>query len=148
MSAQNVQAVRGLYEAFNRGDLDSFQRGLSPKLLWNEAENSLYASGNPYRNFSALRDKVFGPTARDFDQFRCEVDQLIDGGDHVVGTGRYRGHHRQTGKPLTAQFCHVMRLDSDGKLDRVQEYCDTLAEAEVKQATPQVEEVKIPHPAM
>lgn len=148
MSAQNVQAVRGLYEAFNSGDLDSFQRGLSPKLLWNEAENSLYASGNPYRNFSTLRDNVFGPTARDFEQFRCEVEQLIDGGDHVIGTGRYRGRYRQTGKPLTAQFCHVMRLDSDGKLERVQEYCDTFAEAEVKQATQRVEEAKIPHPAL
>lgn len=148
MSAQNVQAIRGLYQAFNNGDLDSFQRGLSPKFLWNEAENSLYAGGNPYRSFTEVRDGVFGPTARDFDQFRCDVEQILDAGDHVVGTGRYRGLSKETGKPLSAQFCHVMRLDADGKLDRIQEYCDTLAEAQVQETTARIEEVKIPHPAM
>lgn len=64
MSQQNVQAMRRLYEAFNAGDLETFERGLSPDILWNEAENSLYSAGNPYRSFSAVRDGVFAPGAR------------------------------------------------------------------------------------
>ncbi len=150
MSEQNVQAVRGLYDAFNRGDLDTLEKGFSRNLVWNEAENSLYSAGNPYRSFSAVRDEVFTPTNRDFDGFRCEVEQLLDAGNHVIGTGRYHGRCRDTGKTLSTQFCHIMHLDLDGKIDRLQEYADTLDEAQVTGRLQQVQaqEMKIPHPAM
>jgi uncharacterized protein len=52
MSEQNVAAVRGLYEAFNRGDLEYFEQAISRDLVWNEAENSLNCAGNPYRSFA------------------------------------------------------------------------------------------------
>jgi ketosteroid isomerase-like protein len=148
MSQQDVQAIRGLYDAFNRGDLDALERGFSRNILWNEAENSLYCEGNPYTSFASIRDGVFQPIARDFDGFRCDVEQLLDAGETVIGTGRYRGRSKATGKTLSAQFCHVMRLDSYGKLDRVQEFADTLAEAEVIGRAQVMEELKIPHPAM
>jgi ketosteroid isomerase-like protein len=147
MSQENVQAARGLYDAFNRGDLDAFEQGLSQDLLWNEAENSLNAAGNPYRSFAAVRDGVFTPTLRDFEQFRCDLEQLIDGGEFVIGTGRYRGKSTATGKELSAQFCHLMHFDQNRKLDRVQEYADTLQEAEVTGRVQQTEQVQIPQPA-
>lgn len=146
MSQENVLAVRGLYEAFARGDLDSFQRGVSRDILWNEAENSLYSAGNPYRSFAEIHDGIFAPTERDYENFRVEVAQLLDAGDYVIGTGRYRGTNRQTGKDLSAQFCHVLHLDSNGKLDRVQEYVDTLHEAEVHGRSGAVQELRIPQP--
>lgn len=131
MSQENVQAMRRLYDAFNGDDLDTFEKGVNRDILWNEAENSLYSSGNPYRSFTAIRDGVFVPIARDFDNFRVDLEQLLDAGDHVIGTGRYRGRCKDTGKELSAQFCHVLRVNPDGKLDQFQEYADTLAEAEV-----------------
>jgi hypothetical protein len=147
MSQENVQAMRGLYDAFNSGDLDTFAQGVSRDLLWNEADNSLYSGGNPYRSFTAVRDGVFDPTARDFDNFRVDLEQLLDAGDHVIGTGRYRGKCKATGKELSTQFCHLLHVDGDGKLDRVQEYADTLDEAQVTGRT-QLLETKIPQPAM
>lgn len=147
MSQANVQAMRRLYDAFNSGDLDTFEQGVGRDLVWNEADNSLYSGGNPYRSFSALRDGVFEPTARDFDNFRVDLEQLLDAGDHVIGTGRYRGKCKATGKELSTQFCHLLHLDSDGKLDRLQEYADTLDEAQVTGRT-QPQEMKIPQPAM
>jgi ketosteroid isomerase-like protein len=146
MSQENVQAARGLYDAFNRGDLDAFERGLSGDLLWNEAENSLNAAGNPYRSFAAVRDGVFASTMRDFDQFRVDLEQAIDGGDFVIGTGRYRGKSTATGRELSAQFCHLLHFDPNAKLDRVQEYADTLQEAEVTGKLQQIEQVRIPQP--
>jgi len=148
MSEQNVRAVRGLYDAFNRGDHNALQRGFSHNLLWNEAENSLYAAGNPYRSFEAVRDNVFGPTNRDFDQFRCDLEQLIDAGDYVIGTGRYRGKSKATGNSLSAQFCHVMHVNQAGMIDGVQEYADTLTEAQVTGRVQQIAEMKIPQPAI
>lgn len=146
MSQENVLAMRGLYEAFARGDLDAFQQGVSRDILWNEAENSLYSAGNPYRSFAEVHDGVLAPTERDYENFRVEVAQLLDAGDHVVATGRYRGRNRLTGKELSAQFCHVLHVDSNGKLDRVQEYVDTLHEAEVAGRTEAAPELRIPQP--
>lgn len=146
MSQQNVEAMRRLYDAFNSGDLDAFEKGCARELMWNEAENSLYADGNPYRSFVAVRDGAFGPIARDFDGFKVELDKLIDGGDTIIGTGRYRGRHRKTGKELAAQFCHVLHASRDGRLDGFQEYTDTLQEAEVAGRTAVAEKPELRQP--
>jgi ketosteroid isomerase-like protein len=148
MSEQNVQTVRGLYDAFNRGDLETLEKGFSRDLNWNEAENSLYSGGNPYRSFGAVREGVFAPTNAEFDEFRCDIDQLLDAGDYVICTGRYRGRCRETGRMLGTQFCHIVHIDPDGAIDRLQEYADTLDEAQVTGRIQEVREMKIPHPAI
>jgi len=148
MSEKNVQAVKGLYDAFNHDDLTTLERGFSSNLLWNEADNSLYSAGNPYRSFKAVSDGVFTPTNRDFEGFKCDLEQLLDAGDYVVGTGRYRGKCKDTGKTMATQFCHVMHLDFDGKVDRIQEFADTLDEARVTGRLEQIQELRIPQPAM
>jgi uncharacterized protein len=148
MSQQNLEAARGLYDAFNRGDLAAFEQACARDFVWNEAENSLNADGNPYRNFREVLEGVFQPTLRDFSGFRCEPERLIDGGDYVIGTGRYRGRHNATGKDMSVQFCHVLHFDGSTKLDGVQEYADTLQEAEVAGRVQLVEQIRVPHPAM
>ena len=148
MSQQNVQAARGLYEMFNRGDLTGFEKACASKLDWNEAEHSLNAGGNPYRSFKEVLEGVFQPTMRDFDKFECNVEELLDAGDTVVGTGRYRGTYKETARKLSAQFCHVIHFDGQGRLDRIQEYTDTLAEAEVAGRVEPIAKMKVPHPAM
>lgn len=148
MSEQNVRTVRGLYDAFNRGDFDTLKKGFSPAILWNEPENSLYESGNPYRSFPAVQQGVFTPLNRDFDRFQCEVEQLLDAGDYLVATGRYRGKCKDTGKTLGTQFCHVMHFDLEGRIDRVQQYADTLDEALVTGRVGAIQEMKIPQPVM
>jgi len=49
---------------------------------------------------------------------------------------------------LSAQFCHVIHFDGQGRLDRIQEYTDTLAEAEVAGRVEPIAKMKVPHPAM
>lgn len=148
MSQNQVQAASRLYDAFNNGDLEQFAQGVSKDLVWNEAESSLNCAGNPYRSFAAVRDGVFAPTLRDFRGFQVDLEQLIDAGEYVIGTGRYRGISTETGRELSAQFCHVLHLDADGKLDRLQEYADTLHEAEVTGRISQSEEIRIIQPAL
>lgn len=148
MSQDTVQAASRLYDAFNRGDLQAFEQGVSNDLVWNEAENSLNCKGNPYRSFAAVRDGVFAPTLREFRGFKVDVEQLIDAGDYVIGTGRYRGTSTATGEELSAQFCHIVHLDADGKLDRLQEYADTLHEAAVTGQAGPIEQIRIVQPAL
>lgn len=148
MSAQNIQAVRRLYDAFERGDFRAFEQGVSEKLLWNEAESSNYCAGNPYRGFAAVRAGVFEPTVRDFEDFHVDVEQLIDGGDYVIGCGRYRGRSLATGKELSSQFCHVMHVDPNGRLDHMQEYSDTLQGAAVIGKTQVIDQMRLIQPAL
>lgn len=148
MSQNEVQAASRLYDAFNSGDLELFAQGVSKDLVWNDAESSLNCAGNPYRSFAAVRDGVFAPTLRDFRGFQVDLEQLIDAGEYVVGTGRYRGTSTETGRELSAQFCHILHLDSEGKLDRLQEYADTLHEAEVTGRTQQIEKIEMMQPAL
>ena len=146
MSQENVQAMRGLYDAFNRGELETLDRGFSSQIVWYEPENSRYAGGNPYRGFEAIRDGVFQPINREFEDFRLELDQLIDAGDTVVTTGRYRGKNRTTGRDLSSQFCHLLHVDGNGKLDRVQQFEDTLHQAQVDGRVERLEEPQIRQP--
>ncbi len=148
MSQDNIHAARGLYDAFNRGDLNAFEKACAAKIDWKEADNSLNAQGNPYRSFDQLLEGVFQPTVRDFEDFRCDVEKLLDAGETVVSTGRYTGKYKKTGRQLSVQFCHVIHFGANAKLDAFQEYCDTLAEAEAVGSVQMVEEAKIPHPAM
>jgi len=149
MSQDKLDAARGLYDAFNGGDLKAFERGCAPAFIWNEAENSLNADGNPYRNFQAVVDGVFQPTMRDFDGFQCELERLLDAGDTIIGTGRYTGKCKTTGKQLSAQFCHLLHFNGSAQLDAVQEYTDTLQEAVVSgRAQIAEQEMRIPQPAM
>jgi ketosteroid isomerase-like protein len=148
MSQQNVQSARELYDAFNRGDLETFERGLSQQIMWNEAENSLNCAGNPYRSYAAVLDGVFKPTLRDFDQFRVDLEQLIDAGEYAIGCGHYRGRSKATGKQASVQFCHVLHFDQSGRLDRLQEYADTLQEAEVTGQVQRLEPMEMPQPVI
>ena len=148
MSQDKIEAARRLYDAFNRGDLGAFEKGCAPSFVWNEAENSENSAGNPYRSFDEVLEGVFQPTMNDFEGFRVDLEKLIEAGDTIVGAGRYRGKHRNTGKQLSAQFCHLLNFDPQARLDGVQEYADTLQEADVSGRVQIVEEMRIPQPVM
>ena len=48
MSQENVQLIRGVYEAFGRGDIPAVLAQMDQSIEWNEAENFIYADRNPY----------------------------------------------------------------------------------------------------
>ena len=147
MSQENVRMTRNLYEAFGRGDFDTLEKNVTKDVVWNEAENSLYWSGSPYRSFTEIRDKVFTPNARDFDNFHVEIDRILDGSDvHVVCAGRYLGKYKKTSKQLSSQFCHVLHFDNYGKVDFFQEYVDTYEQARVTGRVEAFEKMEIRQP--
>jgi hypothetical protein len=41
--------VKGLYDALGKGDVPAVLGAFDPQIQWREAENFLYADGNPYR---------------------------------------------------------------------------------------------------
>ena len=125
MSQQNVDLVRGIYDAFAAGNVPAVLGAMSPDIEWNEAENFPLADGNPYVGPDAVLQGVFARLAAEWDGFAAVPDEIIDAGDTVIALGRYLGTYKATGKPIKAQMVHVWRI-AGGKAAAFQQYTDTL----------------------
>ena len=119
MSAENVEVVKGIYQAFATGDVPAVVGAMSPDIEWNEAENFPYSDGNPYRGPDAILGGVFARLGSEWDGFAVEPREFIDGGDTVVMTGRYTGTYKSTGRAINAQVAHFWTLDG-GKVVQFQ----------------------------
>lgn len=122
--AQNSETVRAFYQAIGRGDIPFVLGVFDPQIEWNEAENFIYAEGNPYVGAQAILSGVFGHLVAEWDQFRATPEQILDAGETVVSLGRYTGTYKATGVAVNAQFVHVFTL-RDGKVVKFQQYTDT-----------------------
>lgn len=125
MSADNVALIQGIYDAFATGDGDAIAARMSDGIVWNEADDHPYADRNPYVGPQAIGEGVFYRCATEWDGFRVELGELIDGGDTIVALGHYAATHPGTGNPLRAQLVHVWRI-VDGKAAGFQQYTNTL----------------------
>lgn len=121
----NADVVRGMYAAFGRGDIPAVLGAMTPDIVWNEAENFIYADRNPYVGPEAVLHGVFARLGGEWDGFAVRAEEIIDGGDSVVSTGRYVGAFKATGKSINAQFVHVWKF-KNGKVAGFQQYVDTL----------------------
>ncbi len=59
MSQENMGVIRGLYEAFARGDIPAVLGTLDANVKWQGADGSLYADQNPYIGPGAVLGGVF-----------------------------------------------------------------------------------------
>jgi ketosteroid isomerase-like protein len=103
---------------------------MSPDIVWNEAENFLYADRNPYLGPEAILTGVFARLGTEWDGFAAVPDEFLDAGDTVVVFGRYHGTYKATERALDAQLVHVWRVE-EGKAVAFQQYTDTLQAARV-----------------
>ena len=116
--------IRGIYEAFGRGDVQAVLGAFDPAIEWREADNFMYADRNPYIGPMAVADGVFMRCIADIDGFTVVPQRYTDGGDRVAVEGRYRGTLKATGVPVDAQFVHLWELRA-GKVVGFQQYTDT-----------------------
>ena len=84
MSAENVAAVKAIYQAFATGDVPAVVGAMSPDIEWNEAENFPYADGNPYRGPAHDRDDLGTLGTEQVVVARLERGEP-GGGDEVLG---------------------------------------------------------------
>jgi len=124
MSAENVEIVRGMYQAFTSGNVPGVLSKLSPNVEWFEAENFIYADGNPYIGPKAVLEGVFLRIVSEWNGFTVTPEEILDSGDRVITLGIYSGTHKTTGKSVRAQMVHVWTL-ADGKAIKFQQYTDT-----------------------
>lgn len=120
--AQNTDLIRGVYEAFAKGDIPSVLDTLASDISWTEAE------GGPYGGVSIGPDQVlqnvFMKLGAEWDGFSAIPGEFIAEGNTVVVLGDYSASFKATGKSFQAPFAHVWKLQN-GKAVSFQQYTDT-----------------------
>jgi hypothetical protein len=122
--ADHATTIRGIYEAFARGDVPAVLGALHEQVEWNEAEHVTYWPGGAFIGPQAVVTGVFARIIQDIPNFSIDVRRIVAAGDAVLVEARYRGTVTATGKALDAQVAHVWDL-RDGKAVRFQQYTDT-----------------------
>jgi ketosteroid isomerase-like protein len=121
---QNSKTIEAFYGAMGRGDIPFILGALDPHVVWNEAENFVYADKSPYLGVDALLSGLFARLVGEWDGFAAVPHDIVDGGETVVALGRYSGVFKATGVKVDAQFTHVFKF-KDGKIAGFQQYTDT-----------------------
>jgi uncharacterized protein len=121
----NADLLRGLYDAFGRGDMETVLGSMDASISWRQAEGNPYnMDGGPWVGPNAVAENLFMKLGTEWDGFTVTPARFSEAGDRVVVEGRYTGTYKATGKSIDAQFCHVWDIQ-DGKLMAFQQYMDT-----------------------
>src|SRR6184192_4078880 len=94
----NIDIVSAHYAASARGNIAEMMLDVSPQVRWTEMAG--FPCAGTWVGPKAVVDNVFAVLGRDWIGYRFELQNLIDGGDHVIGVGTYHGSHRATGKEM------------------------------------------------
>jgi ketosteroid isomerase-like protein len=116
--------MKAAYAALGRNDPSLLFAAMDPAIRWNEAEGNPLANRNPYVGPQAVGEGVFARLMVAIDNFTVTPETFVDGGDHIMVLGRYRGTMKNGGATLDSPFCHVFRFDGD-KAVTFQQYTDT-----------------------
>ena len=119
----NLESVRGVYDAFAKGDVPAVLGFLDAGVAWTEAEG--YPYGGTYNGPDAVLSGVFMRLGSEWDGFSAIPEEFIDAGNTIVVLGQYSGKYKATGKSFKADFAHVWKI-SEGKAVRFVQYVDTL----------------------
>ena len=113
MSEQDVETLRGSYDAFNRGDIEGVLATVDENVEWTEPGGGKAPSGT-FNGPDEVRDKVFSAVPEHFDEFAATAESFDDQGDTVVVTGRFTGKNKN-GNELDSAFTHTYVM-KDGKV--------------------------------
>lgn len=121
----NTNLLKGLYEAFGRGDIPAVLGAMSPDIQRYEAEGNPYMpSGEAWVGPDAVLNNLFMKLGSEWDGFTVHPKSFHDAGGSVTVEARYSGTYKATWKSMDTQVCHVWDV-KDGKLTRFQQYLDT-----------------------
>jgi hypothetical protein len=128
MGERSEELVRGVYDAFARGDVPSVLGAMAADMEWHEAEGMPY--GGVYHGGEAVVQNVFGPITQDVADFAVTAEEFIASGDAVAAVVRYTGTGKATGKRLDLPVVHVWKV-RNGKVEQFRQFIDTAKFLEV-----------------
>lgn len=119
---RNADIILAHYSASDRGDLEGMLAPLADDAQWTEAAGFPYAG--TYVGPEAVAANVFQRIQEEWDDYTLAIDEVIDGGDVVVGIGTYSGTYIRTGRFFAARVAHIWRL-TDGRVTAFEQFTDT-----------------------
>lgn len=126
----NLQIVADHYAASARRDIAGMMAEVSPGVAWTEMAG--FPCAGTWIGPDQVVANVFAVLGREWTDYTFSLEQIIDGGEQVVGIGTYSGIYRKTGKPMQARATHVWRL-AGGKIVSFEQFTDTLLVAQAMQ---------------
>jgi uncharacterized protein len=119
--AESVEIARQAYEAFNRGGVDAVLEFLDPDIEWCMWDG--FSRGERvFRGHDGVR-KVFTIFNENYDGFRADPQEFIDGGDLVVVPVRLSGRAKGSGAYEAFDVVQVWSA-RDNKAVRLEVYSD------------------------
>src|SRR5210317_898949 len=87
----NSERIKGVYDAFAAGDVETVLSNFTEDIQWSEAENFIYDYGEPLVGAEAIVEGVFAKLGSEWEYWNLENKQFYDvGEDRVLVTGRYK----------------------------------------------------------
>jgi ketosteroid isomerase-like protein len=126
----NAELVRGFYEAVARGDHSAMDL-FAPDVEFQMPD--VLPHGGTIQGREAL-GAYFGEVQGRWDDFRAELDDIVDGDARIVALGRFCGRPKANGRYVEVPFALVWTM-RDGAAIRVDEYTDTALLLEALSAT-------------
>ncbi|CAN5141948.1 hypothetical protein BH24ACT23_BH24ACT23_01250 [soil metagenome] len=103
MSQENVEIVRGLYDAIYRGDTHIVLDTYDPGVTW-DFTHSPFATvfkQTIYQGHGGLRAFMKERTEEAWDEIADELEELVDAGDQVISVVCSRGRGRTSGAEVS-----------------------------------------------
>jgi ketosteroid isomerase-like protein len=120
MSQENVENMRRVIDAWNRGDRDEWLAGFAPEAEWHTT--GLFADEGVYRGCAGL-ERLWAELREDIEELSTSVSEIRAIGDRVfvAATATGRGKRSRAGFEELAWFVMTLR---DGLVVRLETYLD------------------------
>jgi ketosteroid isomerase-like protein len=125
MSQENVEVVRRVFEARNRGDIEAALACATQDVVIDFSSSQGPWAGI-YRGHEGIR-RQWGVLSEAFDQFSWEAEEFIDAGEAVVVPARFFFRGRESRIETSSRGAQVYWL-AEGKIVRYRQ-CQDRAEA-------------------
>ncbi|MGH2975128.1 MAG: nuclear transport factor 2 family protein [Solirubrobacterales bacterium] len=132
MSQENVEIVRGIWEADRRRDVAAVLAAYAPDVEW-EDNTGLWGDWGTARGPDGIQ-AAWRRWHEAFEEVQFEWDEVVDGGDDVVVTYRTHGRGRGSGVVVDQAITLLWTLRA-GKVVHVRAYpdrADALEAAELR----------------
>jgi ketosteroid isomerase-like protein len=121
MSQPNVEIVRRVYDAIDRGDAATVLALYDPKIEWDFARSpfrSLFKH-DIYRGHDGLRSFIRERYEEAWESIDDELEELIDAGEHVISVITTRGRGRASGVEVKKTHAGIWTI-RNGRIVRVE----------------------------
>ena len=116
----DVARLRRGYEAFNRGDLETVLRDVSPEVELRDRDE--IPDPGVYRGLEAARE-VLARNRAEFEGYRVDPEEFIELSEHIVVVARQSGRGRTSGAEVAGTIVHAWHL-RDGRVLGMRAFSD------------------------